>query len=43
MFNFKINSKESVEIEAQSEELARFKLLDILFSKGYIKLEEINS
>jgi DNA polymerase elongation subunit (family B) len=38
-FNFKINSKESIEIKSHSEELARLRLLDILFNKGYIKLE----
>jgi hypothetical protein len=43
IFSFKFNSKESIEIESQSEELARLRLLDILFNKGYIKLEEINS
>lgn len=39
-FNFKINSKELIEIESQSEESARMRLLDILFNDGYIKLEE---
>jgi hypothetical protein len=43
LFSFKINSKESIEIESKSEELARLRLLDILFDKGYIKLEEINN
>lgn len=36
-FNFKINSNECIEIESQSEESARLKLVDILFEKGYIK------
>jgi hypothetical protein len=43
VFSFKINSKELVEIESQSEESAKLTLLDMLFNKGYIKLEEINS
>jgi hypothetical protein len=43
VFSFKIDSKESIEVESNSEEAARLRLLDILFNKGYIKLEEINS
>lgn len=43
VFSFKIDSKESIEIESRSEELARLNLLDILFDKGYIKLEGIKS
>jgi hypothetical protein len=42
LFSFKIDSKESIEIESQSEESAKLRLLDILFNKGYIKLEEVN-
>ena len=43
IFNFKINLKESITVESQSEEAARLRLLDILFNKGYVKLEEIDS
>lgn len=42
IFTFNIDSKESIEIESQSEECAKLKLIDILFYKGYIKLEEVN-
>lgn len=41
IFVFKINSEESIKIESQSEESAKQELLNLLFSKGYIKLEEI--
>lgn len=43
VFSFSFNSNESIEIEAHSEEKARIKLLDILFNKGYIKLEKLES
>ena len=39
-FNYQINSNEFIEIEAQSEELAKAKLIEILFERGYIKLQE---
>lgn len=39
-FNYEINSNEFIEIEAQSEELAKAKLIEILFERGYIKLQE---
>lgn len=42
VFKFKINSKELIEVESNSEEFARLRLLDILLDKGYIELEEIN-
>ncbi len=43
VFSFSFNSNESIEIEAHSEEKAKIKLVDILFSKGYIKLEKLES
>ena len=43
VFSFSFNSNESIEIEAHSEEKAKIKLLDILFNKGYIKLEKLES
>lgn len=42
IFSYNINSKESIKIESQSEESAKLRLLDILFKKGYIKLEKTN-
>ncbi len=42
-FSFIIDTKEAIKIESQSEEAAKLRLLEILFNKGYLKVEEIKS
>lgn len=40
-FSFILDTNEAIEIESQSEEAAKLRVLEVLFNKGYIKLKEV--
>lgn len=42
IFKFELKDGEQFEVKAQSEELARIKLLELLFDNGYISLKNVD-